>query len=142
MVERVVGRRVVYALYDKCTEIWSGCPAAESTVEGIETAEVSLVENVSLDESEETSSLLSTAGSPATGKEQVEPSEPTLGNEFEKENYTSIEPLRKNIKQQKEDLSNILKDRRNAKSTKKAAFQEQMTNLTKEDVQIKRKTLK
>ena len=46
------------------------------------------------------------------------------------------------MKLKKEELSNILKDRINSKSTKKVAFQDQMISFLKEDVQMKKEDLR
>ncbi len=45
------------------------------------------------------------------------------------------------MKQKREELASILKERRNSKSVKKVVFQEQMINFIKEDAQMKKEDL-
>ena len=49
-----------------------------------------------------------------------------------------LEPLAKKVRQRSEELSSLLSSRRNAKSTRKVACQEQMLSFVKEDARMKR----
>ena len=124
------GGRVVSSLYEECSEIWSGSPAAESIAGGIETAlEIDSETEESAPAASEIESDLSSSS------QEPDPEKSHVSNDL------VVEPLKKRMKLKKEELSNILKDRRNSKSTKKVAFQDQMISFVKEDVQMKKEDL-
>ena len=145
------GGRVVYELYDDCYEIWAGCPAAESISNGIETASVNNVSTIGHGElNEDESSESSHAKSSHTESSQSESFDlekankdaASEGRQGDEEDTIDVEPLKKKMKTKRDDLSKVLSERRNCKSTKKISFQDQMLEFTKEDMAMRAEEMK
>ena len=125
--------KTVATLYEECSEIWCGSPAAESIVNGIDTAEMNEAEIATMDANDtEESEGIPTPGTSASSQQETPESDGS--DDF-------LEPLAKKVRQRREELSSLLNNRRNAKSTKKVAFQEQMLSFVKEDARMKREDL-
>ena len=127
------GGKTVATLYEECSEIWCGSPAAESIRYGIDAAEISETEISTMDGNDtEEPEEIPTPGTSASS--QQETPETDGGDDF-------LELLGKKVRQRREELSSLLSSRRNAKSTRKVAFQEQMLSFVKEDARMKREDL-
>ena len=128
--------RLVFTLHKDCSAIWSGCPSAESIAGGIETSSVN-ANDVSdiMDPSESDESLRNSSTSSSTlfetGDEALEP----------QDTDDDLQPTRKKMKEGRESLSDVLKDRRNSKSNKHISFQDQMLGISKFDLDLKKKMM-
>ena len=120
-------------MYDDCYEIWAGCPAAESLANGIETSGI------------ETDSSNITCNSSLEENDQPSTSTPEVSFDISRtvksDGDIDIEPLKNKMKSKREDLSKLLSDRRNSKTTKQISFQEQMLTLSKEDMSVRKEEI-
>ena len=135
------GGRIVSSLYQECSEIWAGCPAATSIDGGFETTGVNNPANDEEILAEENSPIeVDSQGSSIAGNNEENI------DYIDEDSPISCEPLKKKMKLRREELANLLKDRRNSKSIKKTTFQEKILNfateeaeMRKEDIELKKK---
>ena len=112
-------------LYEECSEIWCGSPAAKSIRYGIDVAEITETELSTMDGNDtEEPEIIQTPETSASSQQETPESDGS--DEF-------LKPLAKKARQRREELSSLLSSRRNTKSTRKVAFQEKMLSFVKED---------
>ena len=118
------GGKTVATLYKECSKIWC-TPSAESSRYGIDAAETNETEISTMDGNDtEEPEEIPTPGTSASSLQERPESDG--GDDF-------LEPLAKNVRQRREEVSSLISSRRNAKSTRKVAFQEQMLSFVTED---------
>ena len=132
------GGRIVSSLYQECADVWAGCPAATSIDGGLETTDLNKTEDETLSEENSAVDIDSQESSLSISTENNVDDDDGLNDESKS---SSCEPLKKKMKLRREELSNLLKDRRNSKSIKKTTFQEKMLNFATEESDMRKEDL-
>ncbi len=109
------GGRVVFALYDECCEVWAGCPAAESLADGLEATTIE--QDVSSIDDEYTDlDLSSSTPSPCPSEQNKKTSKNQQQQASAEQKTDLVEPAKKKIRVERENLEKFLNERRNIKS--------------------------
>ena len=136
------GGRVTYALYNECYEIWAGCPAVESLDDGVESSSIKSY-SAAEDDSPASFLLLEHDENDFTNDNRdisVTNNQPSSSSK-ETSDADIVEPLKKKMKTKREELTKVLKDRRNGKSIKQVSAQEQLLVIAKEEAAARNEEL-
>ena len=114
------GGKVVAQFYNLCTDIWGGCPAAESIPSGIDSSA-----------STESSELSSNTGLVGNVSESC--------SDDNQDSFLTLE--RDSAAIPKRSLVEHLKDARNSKIMKNVSYEKQMMQLAKEDMALKKEMM-
>ena len=141
------GGRVVLTFFDLCERVWGGSPAVESIGNGIDSS--ALTEEDTQDDSTEKQNSISPVPSLTLSdnsfldngdESEISADISLLPGESDEEDAVEQQPNTScSSKDRRAKIAKFLKDRKDAKMTKKLNCETQMLNCTKEDLGLKRK---
>ena len=156
--------RVIFLFFDLCEKIWGGSPATEQITSGVETSDLVIVEEDTLQDTD-TEITVTQTGPSASGTSQQTPSiqstssnNPTVAIEQTStiqatdtqpspsvgpQTSTSVEPESGTVtaNHRRTLLNDTLKNYRQNKLKRKVPVETQMVDMAKEELEIKRKML-